>query len=101
MTYHPTSNCPWRKPPKHPLDYADKFAHVFCGMIFGAFASSFFVAEFFFAVLITEQGSLWIPGGIFLASIATTGILGGVFGNRFIDWMSENWTLFGRHHFHG
>jgi hypothetical protein len=80
MTYRPTTNCPWRKPPKHSLDHAEKLAHVICGMMFGAFASSFVVIESFFAVMITEQGSLWIPGGIFLASIATAGSLGGSLG---------------------
>jgi hypothetical protein len=69
-------------------------------MRFGAFASSFFVIESFFAVMITEQGTLWIPGGVFISSIMVSGILGGVFGNRFIDWMSENWHRFGRQHSH-
>lgn len=100
MACKPTTNCPWRKPPKHPLDHAEKLAHVICGMMLGAFASSFLVIESFFAVMIYEKGSLWIPGGIFVASIAVAGILGGVYGSRFLDWMSENWARFGRHHIH-
>jgi len=101
MTYGPKSQCPWRKPPKHPLDRAEKIAHVFGGMMFGAFASLFFVIESFFVVMITEKGTLWIPGGVLLAAMAISGVLGGVFGDRFIDWMSENWTRFARHHSHG
>lgn len=101
MTYGPKPQCPWRKPPKHPLDRALKIAHVIGGMMFGALASSFLVIETFFTVLITEKGTLWIPAGILLASMAISGILGGVFGDRFIDWMSENWTRFTRHHSHG
>jgi hypothetical protein len=100
VSYGPKPNCPWRKPAKHPLDHAEKIAHVIGGMMFGAFASCFFVIESFFAVMITEQGTLWIPGGVFLASMAVSGVLGGIFGHRFIDWMSENWPRFGRLHSH-
>ena len=101
MKYGPKPNCPWRKPPKHPLDHAEKIAHVIGGMMFGAFASLFFVVESFFAVMITEKGSLWIPAGVLLGSMALSGILGGIFGDRFINWMSENWTAFRRHHYDG
>ena len=100
MTYGPKPNCPWRKPPKHPLDRAEKIAHVIGGMMFGGLASSLFVIESFFAVMITEKGSLWIPGGVLLGSMALAGLLAGLFGDRFIDWMSEHWTKFGRHHTH-
>ena len=97
MSHGPQPQCPWRKPPKHPLDRAEKIAHVIGGMMFGGLASSFFVIESFFAVMVGEHGTLWFPGEIFLASMATSGVLGGIFGHRFIDWMSENWTRFGRH----
>jgi len=101
MTYGPKTQCPWRKPPKHPLDRAERIAHVVGGILFGALASSFLVIQFFFTLLITEKGTLWIPGGVLFASMALSGLLGGIFGARFVDWMSGNWTRFGRHHFHG
>lgn len=75
MSYSPRPNCPWRKPAKHPLDRAEKIAHVIGGMMLGGFAGSFFVIESFFAVLITEQGTLWIPGGVLLASMTVSGVL--------------------------
>ena len=101
MSYGPKPQCPWRKPPKHPMDRALKIAHVIGGMMFGALAASFFVIETFFAVMITERGSLWIPGGILLGSMALSGLLAAIFGERFIAWMEENWTRFARRHSHG
>lgn len=98
MSYAPKPNCPWRKPPKHPLDHAEKIAHVIGGMMFGMLAGGYFVISSFFAVIITEQGTLWIPGGILLGSISSGGLLAAVFGRRFIDWIEEHWPKFWRRH---
>ena len=100
MSVGPKPNCPWRKPPKHPMDHAEKIAHVIGGMMFGAFASGYFVIYSFFAVAITEKGSLWIPGGILLGSMALSGLFAAVFGHRFIEWMDYNWSNFWKHHHH-
>lgn len=94
----PKPNCPWRKPPKHALDHAEKIAHVVGGMMFGAFASGAFVIESFFAVVNTESGTLWIPSGILLGSMALSGLLAWLFGHRFIDWIDDNWHQFWRRH---
>ena len=98
MSTGPKPNCPWRKPPKHPLDRADKIAHVVGGAMFGALASSFFVLELAFAVLISEHGTLWVPAAVGGVSTALGGVLGGVIGTRFIEWMSDNWHEFHRYY---
>jgi hypothetical protein len=66
--------------------------------MFGALASSFSVIELVFAVLVSENGTLWLPASVGCASIVLGGILGGVIGTRFIDWMSDNWHEFHRFH---
>ncbi len=88
MSYGPTPNCPWRKPPKHPMDHALKIAHVVGGMMLGALASSIVVIFALFWV-IENGGSFWIPGGILLGSMAICGLLGGLFGEPFFDWMRD------------
>ena len=98
MSTGPKPNCPWRKPPKHPLDRTDKIAHVVGGAMFGALASSFFVIELAFTVLISEHGTLWLPAIVGCVSIVLGGILGGVIGPRFIEWMSDNWHECHRYH---
>ena len=98
MSTGPKPNCPWRKPPKRPLDRADKIAHVVGGAMLGALACSFFVIELVFAALISEQGTLWLPIAVGCVSTTLGGVLGGVIGTRFRDWMSDNWHEFHRYH---
>ena len=98
MSTGPKPNCPWRKPPKHPLDRADKIAHVVGGAMLGALACSFFVIELVFAALISEQGTLWLPIAVGCVSTTLGGVLGGVIGTRSINWMSGNWHEFHRYH---
>lgn len=100
MSVGPKPNCPWRKPPRHPLDHAEKIAHVIGGAMFGGLASLYHTIAAFFAVSISEQGSLWIPAGILLGSMSLGAILAGIFGHRFIDWMEANFTKFWRSHGH-
>ena len=80
------------------MDHAEKIAHVIGGMMFGALASGYFVIYTFFMVLISEKGSLWIPGGILLGSMSLGGLLARLFGRPFIDWIENNWGKFWRHH---
>jgi len=97
MSTSPRPNCPWRKPPKHAFDQSDKIAHVVGGALFGALASSLYVIERVFASLVFESGTLWLPAAVGGVSIAVCGILGGVIGPRFIEWMSEHWHEFYRY----
>ena len=94
MSAGPKPNCPWRKPPRHPLDRAEKIAHVIGGMMFGALASGGLVISAFFVVAIHGK-SLWVPGGIVLGSSAVGGLLAAAFGRTFIDWMDEHCTYSG------
>ena len=98
MSTGPKPNCPWRQPPTHPLDRADKIAHVVGGAMLGALACSFFVIELVFAALISEQGTLWLPIAVGCVSTTLGGVLGGVIGTRSINWMSDNWHEFHRYH---
>ncbi len=66
--------------------------------MFGALASSFFVIELVFAVLISENGTLWLPIAVGCVSTTLGGVLGGVIGTRFIEWMSDNWHEFHRYY---
>ena len=66
--------------------------------MFGALASSLFVIELAFAVLISEHGTLWVPTAVGGVSTALGGVLGGVIGTRFIEWMSDNWHEFHRYY---
>ena len=66
--------------------------------MFGALAGSFSVIELVFAVLISEQGTLWLPIAVGCVSTTLGGVLGGVIGTRFIGWMSDNWHEFHRYH---
>lgn len=95
MSSGPKPNCPWRKPPKHPLDHAEKIAHVIGGMMFGAFAAGGFVIESFFGAAIFER-SMWIPAAILLVALLAGGLLGAFVGRPFIDWIEEHWSLFWR-----
>lgn len=96
MSVGPKPNCPWRKRRRHPLDHAEKIAHVLCGIMFGTLAAAVPVGQMCFAVLITEKGSLWFPMAIAGTAMVVSGILSYFFGERFIDWMSENWHQFVR-----
>lgn len=101
MPYEPKKpQCPWRKPKKHPMDRADTIANGVIGALFGVLISAPLVIELAFAVLINEHGSLWITVPIEIAVVAVCGTLGLFFGDRFINWLSDNWHHFYRHH-HG
>lgn len=98
MSVGPKPNCPWRKPPRHPLDHAEKIAHVIGGALFGGLASLYHTIAAFFAVSISEQGTLWIPAGILLAGMSLGSLLAAVLGRRFIDWIEAHYTSFWRSH---
>ena len=66
--------------------------------MFGALASSFIVIELSFGILISEKGSLWIPFSIMAGAVVVSGVLAWIFGEKFIDWMEENWHRFRNHH---
>ena len=68
--------------------------------MFGALASSFFVIELAFAVLVSENGTLWLPAIVGCVSIVLGGILGGMIGPRFIEWMSDHWDEFHQYYSH-
>ncbi len=59
--------------------------------MFGALASSFFVIELAITVLISEHGGMWVPAAVGGVPTVLGGVLGGIVGIRFIDWMSDNW----------
>lgn len=78
------------------MDQAEKIAHVVGGAMFGALASGGLVIYGFFAAAIMEK-SLWLPAGILFGSAFVGGLLGGLVGRPFIDWMEEHWSQFWRH----
>ena len=94
--YGPKPQCPWRKPKKHPLDRADKIANGVIGALFGIFVSAPLAIQLTFAILIQERSSLWWTMGLEGGYVLIFGALGFIFGERFINWMSDNWHLFFR-----
>jgi hypothetical protein len=97
-SYGPKPQCPWRKPKKHPLDRADKIANGVIGALFGVFVAAPVSIELAFAILVNERGSLWWTVELEGISVMVFGSLGTIFGDRFINWMTENWHLFFRQH---
>ena len=101
MRYEPKKpQCPWRKPQKHPMDGADKIANSVIGALFGVLVSAPLVIQLTFGFLFAEHGSLWYAAYIELGIVVLFGALGLIFGDRFINWMADNWQQFYRHH-HG
>ena len=93
----PTPRCPWRKPPKHPMDRAHRISNFVVSGFFGALIVIGPAIQLWFAVLINEQGSTWWPVEILAAAVAITGFLGLIFGDRFVDWLADNWEQFVRY----
>lgn len=65
-------------------------AHVLGGMFVGLVAGGVAAA---FVWMLSEATSLWVPGGVLLTAMTAGGVLGGVLGEPFFDWIG---TLPGR-----
>ncbi len=79
------------------MELAEKTAQVIGGAFFGLLASGCVSFGMFFAVIVSERETLWLPVSICFGSMLVSGILGAVYGTRFVDWIAENWHEF--HHF--
>lgn len=93
MSYGPKPRCPWRKKPKHPMDGAHKLANGFAAAVLGAIVIAYPAVEVFFAILMTEScppGYLFaVVGGL----LSVFWLMGYFLGDRFVNWLSENWDL--------
>ncbi len=91
MSHGPKPRCPWRKKPKHPMDGAHKLANGFAAAVLGGLFMAYPAVDAYIAVLMNES----FPIGHLFAAIAgllaVFWLIGYFVGDRFVDWLSDNW----------